>query len=282
MGLLSRALKELQKNPMSQVSDEFDGIDFYADAQHAGLNSCAVLVEIDSVFCVKQFYGFCARTIVTSVSSADFWDGAIRRDEDYFVVTKDELSPFYQLFAEADTQNLRSLLLKRFKLPDGTNAIWLCYGDETAIPASDELLAKIAQTGIDFLHAEPVVHQAPKDIPGNLFEIDFSDVVEALPPNDANYSLELLLSLSRTIFYGAYKLCHALFQNPNGCYLSRDTCLRTVVYSACEIDSFLLNTQLQQILTPYFSSDVLEALQIYEIGAAVSEASILSFLQTAD
>ena len=282
MGLLSRALWDLQKNPCAEDSLELNGIDFLEAAREAGLNACAVFVQIGGIYCIKQFCGFCARTVVESVSSADFWDGVAGGDENYLAVTKDKLPPFYQLFADEDKKNLSALLIKRFKLRDGSNAILLCAGGKSDIPASDALLAKIAKTGIDFLLDNDFIHHPPKNIPANLFEIDFSDVVEALPEHGANYSLELLLSLSRTIFYGAYKLCKPLFKNPNCCCLSRDTCLRAVIYSACEIDAYLLNTQLQQILSPYFSSSVLEALQIYGIGTAKSEAAILSFLQTAD
>ena len=281
MGLLSRALQDLKKNPCVIVSGELSGIDFSAAAREAGLNACAVFAQINGIYCIKQFYGFCARTIAVSVSSADFWDGA-GISENYLAVKKDKLTPFYQLFAAEDKKNLSALLIKRFKLCDGSSAIWLCSGGESDIPASNALLAKIVKTGIDFPLDDGFIHRPPKNIPANLFEIDFSDVVEALPESGANYSLELLLSLSRTIFYGAYKLCKPLFENPNCCCLSRDTCLRAVIYSACEIDAYLLNTQLQQILSPYFSSGVLEALQIYGISTAESEAAIVSFLQTAD
>lgn len=282
MGLLSRALLDLQEKPYAVFSGELSGINFSEAAREAGLNSCAVFVQIDGIYCIKQFYGFCARTIITSVSQADFWDGVADGGENYLAVPKNKLPPFYQLFADEDKKNLSALLIKRFKLRDGSNAIWLCADGESAIPASDELLEKISKAGIDFPFEDAFTHQPHKNLPANLFEIDFSDVVEALPESGANYSLELLLSLSRTIFYGAYALCRPLFANPNCCYLSRDTCLRAVIYSACEIDAYLLNTQLQQILSPYFSSTVLEALQIYGIGAAESKAAILSFLQTAD
>jgi hypothetical protein len=294
MGLLRRVLSYLRKSQIKTASETGvfqEGIEFYRHAEKAGMGPCAVLIMVDGVYCIKQSFGLTAETIVRSASSSDFWEGVFTAayDGGWLVKKGGEVSPFYQFFSEADREKLESLMLKRFSLGDGSGAIWVGYGGKDAIPAADALIQKIIPLGIDF----PIVDSAeksgqpemPEGLLANLFEIDFSDVVEALPQSmltAQNYSLELLLSLAHTIFYGAYYECGSVFVNPNSCNMSRDSCLRAVVYSACEIDPYVLYLQLAAVLTPYFPDTALEALQIYNIGTASTPASVLSFLRASD
>ncbi|GMO47101.1 MAG: hypothetical protein Pg6C_09200 [Treponemataceae bacterium] len=296
MGLLRRVLLYLKNSRINTAPETRafqEGIEFYRYAEKMGMGPCAVLILIDGVYCVKQSFGFTAETIIKSVSSPDFWEGVFTAPEDggWLVKENGETASFYQFFAEADREKLKSLMLKRFSLRDGAAAIWMGYGGKDAIPAADKLIQKITATGIDFpitdfggKNEQPVI---PAGLLVNLFEIDFSDVAEALPQStltaqNVNFSLELLLSLARTIFYGAYYLCEPLFAKPNSCNMTRDSCLRAAVYSAGEIDPYVLYLQLAAALTPYFPDTALEALQIYNIGTASTPASVLSFLRATD
>jgi hypothetical protein len=199
-------------------------------------------------------------------------------------MTGKKLAPFYQLFSDEDKELLETLLVKRFTLSDGSSVIWISSDDETTIPAADGMIKEIIKSGIDFLQDDSLQQtlDLSEDKKANLFEIDFSDTIESLPENDANYSLEMLLSLSRTIFYAASHLCQVLFKKPNICIPSRNSCVRAVIYSSCEIDPDLLYLQLQKLFTPFFPETAFEALQVYGIGSSGSSASIRSFLQTTD
>jgi hypothetical protein len=285
MGLLSRALALATFKSFSGTLTESPGIDFFEIAEESCMGQCAVITQVDGSYHIKQNHGFTAETIVRSVSSADFWNGVFAQEtENGWIIKKGEdISPFSHLFSESDREGLESLMLRRVTRTDGSDIIWIGNGGASSIKAADALLEKIVASGIDFPAADSIPHEDPPDgLSANLFEIDFSDVVESVPQHDANYSLELLLSLSRTIFYGAYHLCGTVFASPNRCAVSRDSCIRAVIFSACEIDAYVLNTQLSQALSPYFSADALEALQVYGIGLESSPPSIFAFLQTSD
>jgi hypothetical protein len=280
MGLLEKVLA----NKLTDTdAPALAGIDFYALAEKSGIGSCAILAQIDNYYCFKQFHGFSSQTVIKSIATTDFWDGVLTGD-DWHIMTGKKLTPFYQLFSDEDKELIKTLLIKRFTLYDGTSAIWISSDGKTTIPVADGIINDIIKSGIDFLQDDFLQKtlDLSEDKKVNLFEIDFSDTIESLHENDANYSLEMLLSLSRTVFYAASHLCQVLFKKPNICVPSRNSCVRAIIYASCEIDADLLYLQLQKLFTPFFPETAFEALQVYGIGSSGSSASIRSFLQTTD
>ena len=97
----------LQKNQIEITQ----GLAFSDFINKHSLKSCAVLDQNNSYYYVKHSIGFDALSIISSVSTADFWDGICRESQTVYTFSEKSLSPLLQLFSENLKYNLQELFI---------------------------------------------------------------------------------------------------------------------------------------------------------------------------
>lgn len=97
------------------------GLDFFEFAQKYKIPFFAELKKVNDNFVFCNTYGFDGVSILSSVSSKDFWNGTIKEKNKWyeFSAKRNNLLPFYQFFS--------------FNQKDKINYVYICYFDDEKI-----------------------------------------------------------------------------------------------------------------------------------------------------
>ena len=117
MGLLSRA-STLDSEP------ELPGLAFSDFINRYSLKFCAVLESKDSDYFIQNSIGFDARSIISSISTADFWKGICPEKSKLYTFKGTDTSPLLQLFSFA----LKDFVKEISVYKNSSSKILICSG----------------------------------------------------------------------------------------------------------------------------------------------------------
>lgn len=110
MGLLARSLSLTQEN-----NHNVESISFIQFTKKYNISLCAVFSKIDNNYIITNSIGFDGISIISSISTTDFWNGTIKNSNEWqSFTTNSEMIPFYQLFSFNFKDKINSIYIHRF------------------------------------------------------------------------------------------------------------------------------------------------------------------------
>lgn len=97
-------------------------------ATEVGLEKIAILIPVGNYYQTIFSYGVETDTRDESISTVDFWNGTLEANQ-WYSLSGEDLSSFYQLFSENDIQNLKYLHIKKINVSENDSIIVLILED---------------------------------------------------------------------------------------------------------------------------------------------------------
>ena len=265
MGLLSRA-STLDK------TENFQGLAFSDFINKHSLKTCALLEKNEADYFVKNSIGFDAESIISAVSTSDFWEGICPQAKKIYSFTnQEEIKPLLQLFSLNLKENLKNLFVyknEKSQILISTENI----AEETACDAEiiDDKNHECNISSLNpFIKDDSVVLK---------LNIDYSEAVESyIKAKCKNVNLQdfVHIALSNEI-YNRF-ICY--YNSPDSTVKSGTDSLKTVIIAdktySIELITNHLILNLKEVIEHYA-----ELIQIDFSGTAESCAETQDFLKS--
>lgn len=165
MGLLSKTISLANSNK----------IDFKQFTKKYNISLCAVFSKINNDYIITDSIGFDGISIISSISTSDFWEGTIKNKIDWlFYKTNEEMLPFYQLFSFNQKDKITGIVIKRLE----DKILMVCSTNSFIFEPTPELsqdLLNISFLYNNKINIENITKQKDEEI--YKFELDFSSAV---------------------------------------------------------------------------------------------------------
>lgn len=128
MGLLSKTLSLADSNkiPFKQFTKKYN------------ISLCAVFSKFDNDFVITDSTGFDGISIISSISSSDFWNGTIKNKNEWqHYNSNEEMLPFFQLFSFNQKDKITGISIRYFE-----NKIFMACSTEKVNFTASEALTK--------------------------------------------------------------------------------------------------------------------------------------------
>ena len=104
-------------------------LDFFSLCHKYNFSNCAVFTKLNDFFCIENSLGFDGLSLITSLSSCNFWDGIITENNKLFCFKKSDntISPFYQFLSS----ELKDLIQIIFIIKNENHILFTCMKDES-------------------------------------------------------------------------------------------------------------------------------------------------------
>lgn len=294
VGLLAKAQKFLDNSPTPPFSVLIDEpfIFFKNFASEVGLQKVAVLIPVKNNYQTIFSYGIEPSSRKENISTIDFWDGTIT-SEQWYSLSGEDLTSFYQLFSESDVYNLKHLHIKRFNINETYSAIILILED------TENSYIDLETTELVFpdlnKYLESFMDLTEKDVlfPKNKSTKELYDAVESKLSFGSGfmYSIslkEIFKSLDEKIsfedFSHIFSICfsaiNSSISNKELVYFTNELEIRYVNFAQTETDLFSLNYRFVSLIKNCFSYVENPSLVISKFGYSTDLDEIIDFIYT--
>ncbi|MFA6855686.1 MAG: hypothetical protein WCR31_00625 [Treponema sp.] len=297
MGLLSRISTELpaqvsygeSKNTglLSKTSKLFERPVFtlFSEICNAySFSHCALFTNINDVFIMTQCQGIDAKTVASSISSRDFWNGTIGNPDSFVNVKKSDnnFSGFYQLFSSLFNEQIEGLHFLR--ITDDcifANIDFDSYKDDLSVSPAE--LRNVIIRYLASLKNETGTFISPKlncdftHFTAFLFLLSVKTAVNS-SVSDADISNKFIHdSLFSIIYNEIFSMLKQHFAEPNFCIQSGNGEIKLILFAQNEIDDTILQYHISHTLQPVLST-YSNSVIILKTGTASSEEGIHQFI----
>ena len=189
VGLLKKSLSA------EGAVDDNRRLDFFEFAGKYNLEMFAILKNKDGNYEINNCCGFDGESICLSLSTADFWDGTISKQNELYTfdAASQDALPFFQFFSKKLKEKLKTIQIIKSK----NNSIFIfCNCNLTVSSSFISDLEAVENTNTDFEERNPKVNSMDF---ADSFKIDFSEALESFvlanSKNDIKFSTVLLNEL---------------------------------------------------------------------------------------
>ena len=266
MGLLSRA-STLDK------TENVQGLAFTDFINKHSLKICALLEKKDADYFVKNSIGFDGNSIISAVSTSDFWQGICPQGKKiYSYNNQEEIKPLLQLFSLNFKENLKSI----FVYKNAKSQILL-----TTDIISDEITTD-AEILDDKYHKCDISTLNPLIKDDSLVLklcIDYSEAVESFITSKIKSDEKTKTFVSTALSNEIYNRFICYYNSPDSTVYSGNNSIKTVIISDKTYSEELITNHLilnlKEVLEHYA-----ELIQINFTGIAESCAETQDFLKS--
>ena len=264
MGLLSRA-SNLDEIEIKQ------GLAFSDFINKHSLKSCAVLEQNNSFYYVKHSIGFDALSIISSVSTIDFWEGICKESQTVYSFTEKTLSPLLQLFSENLKYNLHELYF--YKNAASQILIGTTNFSKETVEDFEILNDEYHSSDIQQLNS-----QISDDSVCLKFQIDFSEAVESFLDSEVKDNSFDISLLHKAIIDELYNRFTCFYNTLDATVRSGENSLKTIFITGKAYSSGLITNHLILNLSEVLGKHA-ELIQIEFLETADSCEQVQNFLQ---
>lgn len=162
MGLLAKTLSLADSNKIA----------FKQFTKKYGISLCAVFSKFDNDYVITDSTGFDGISIISSISSADFWNGTIKEKNDWqYYNSNEEMLPFYQLFSFTLKDKITGIAIRCFEDKIFMACSTENYSFEPSQPLNNDLF-NLSFTAKSKLSIEAFSRNKEDEI--NKYQFDFS------------------------------------------------------------------------------------------------------------
>ncbi|MCR4939698.1 MAG: hypothetical protein K5930_06265 [Treponemataceae bacterium] len=285
-GLLNHAEHILNSVSFNSLTDEAF-IFFNSFVEELGISKMAVLLPDNNQFKMYLSYGFKSGTEEQMVSTKDFWEGTLPGDR-WLSVTKEDIVPFRQIFSDEDNAEISILHVKRMELKKVPIIILITEG--TKISLVDTELVDIVLPSLypyiekclnlkrltdnitfpsEFDTAVNIENSLIENSKGFLFEISLDSFFASFP-NLTGEARQILFK----VLFNALSL---LIKVPDILYVYQDK-IKIIRFSNNELDEDLFSYQLKKTISPVFSEEKADLIDIKSSASSSDINELTDFL----
>ena len=286
-GLLAHAEHILRSAQFSSHTDE-PFIFFNSFVEDLGFSKMCVLLTDENLFKMYFSYGFDSSTFQKSISTIDFWDGTVPSDE-WFSVSGEDAVPFRQLFSDDDNAEISILHIKRIFVNNEPCIIIIAENTKQSLVDTDMVdvvlpsLTPHIQNCIETKRVTSGTYFATKfetavntenslieNANGFMFSVSLNEYFKSFE----NLSTEAQSLLFKSLHYAI----SILTKLPDIIYADNNT-IKIIRFSNTDLDHELYAYQLKKTISPVFSPDKTDLIDIQFIGSSSDINELADFLQ---
>lgn len=282
-GLLARAseLKSSGDGDFCKVLENRE--DFPAFAEKNGFDRSGVFSPQGDYYFLSETQNLDLNTIVSSLSTKDFWTGLLTEKKGWAVFEGEKLTPLFQFFSEEMKEKIRKISILPVMVAGEVHYFF-------AINAINE--GELSDAALEE-QLEPILNRKKNSI-GKKLPFDEEKLAEGFSVSSASLfiiSAKLSLEnafrdfaspfkelLKKTAINQLYAYLKTLFSFPNCCFSGRDEEIKTVIFSKDETDEKLLQFQLNLSAKKFFSSQNEQNLLVLSAGICPNLRGTVDFL----
>ena len=264
MGLLSRAsnLDETQIIP---------GLAFSDFTFKYSLKACVMLEQKDTEYCIKQSIGFDALSIISSISTVDFWKGICPVSKQIYKFTGAEISPLLQLFSINLKDEVKEIYI--YKNNESKILLSLTAISEEAADAFEGINNEIHKVDVTALN--PQIKESSSVLK---FMLELSEAIESFLTSELKSNKVYFDLIEESILNEIYNRFVCFYNTPDSSVKSKNNIIKTVfitgkAYSVELIINHLI-INLKEVL-----GDYAELISVNYCGSADSFELIQNFLR---
>lgn len=266
MGLLQKTINLSTKQKIS----------FSQFTKKHNVSLCAVLTKSEQEFLITASKGFDCISIVSSVSSADFWEGTIKEKNKWYSFTNNaQMLPFYQFFSFDQKDKINSI---HIYFTNENKILLICDNNANSLIENQDFISDFNL--IDFNIKEQInfdQFEKSKNEIANKYCIDFSKSIESIIKNNLRKT-EYADILKNTIYNQFDSCLKQLFNQPNYVCNKNNGIFNILYITQNEIPINLLRAHLVNSFKS-FLQDEADKIIIEEMGKAASFKELIDFLQ---
>ena len=286
-GLLKHAEHILSSSQFSSHTDE-PFVFFSSFVEELGFSKACILLTDDNQFKVFFTYGFDKISSQKSVSSKDFWDGTIPSEEWISVYGEDTVS-FRQLFSDDDNAEISMLHIKKINIDSEQCIIIITENTKQSLVDTDlvdivlpSLIPQInncmetrritsgTSFATKFETAVNTENSLIENAKGFMFTVSLDNYFKSFDYLSPEAEMLLFKSLHYAI--------SILTKLPDIIYADNNT-IKIIRFSNNELDEELYAYQLKKTISPVFSADKADFIEIQCTGSSSDINDLVDFLQ---
>ena len=252
---------------------------------HAG-----VFGIVDGMYVLTKASGLDAETILSSISSQDFWKGIITSNTTWntFSYQQDNLSDFYQFFSTFFKSQIQSLHIMQFS-SNKQSFIFIVAQLESeekqVLPdITPSFIYELSQicvsqdTCADFEKNEQKISDGLSYAPATLLSISFSEMIHRIKKEQTISTLNLCEQTITTFFSEITNLMQKSFGESNIIAEMNNYEFHGVLFTNSKIDDLLLSHQFSQTMQPVYCNASPDAISVVTSDTTHSADVIRKFL----
>lgn len=252
-------------------------LDFCDWAQSKQFSRAGILKAVQDSFVICDGMGLDAATVVSSVSSKDFWLKNCASGSWKSLVGEQELAEFYQFFSDQIVVSLKALHLL---LIDDSYILFVCESETDDFMLPDEV--ECAKTVSKIVNG----YESPLSITQEEFDEGIAISASHLYIVSTKLALEKVLSCisneeikklaAKAIQTFIFRALSTLFSHPDCAKKSSDEEIKIAVFTRDEPDEKLLQFHIQRNLSAILSDDASKVLLLFA-GMCPSAKGVVAF-----
>ncbi len=286
-GLLEHAEHILRSTQFSRHTDE-PFIFFSSFVEELGFSKMCVLLSDENLFKIYFSYGFDSATFQESVSTRDFWEGTVEKDE-WLSISNEQIVPFRQLFSEDDNAEISILHIKMTDVNSEPCIILIAENTKRSLVDTEMvdvvlpsliphiqncLETKRITSGTSFATKFETAVNAENSLIENAKGFMFSVSLNEYFKSFDNLSTEASALLFKSLHYAI----SILTKLPDIIYADNST-IKIIRFSNNELDEELYAYQLKKTISPVFSAEKADLIDIQFAGSSSNINELADFLQ---
>lgn len=286
-GLLDHAEYILRSAHFSSHTDEAF-IFFNNFVEDLGISKMCLLLPNENQFKMYFSYGFESESFKKAVSTIDFWEGTVPQDEWYSVMAED-IIPFRQLFSEDDNSEILILHIKRINLQ--STSLIILIGECTKQSLVDTEMVDLVLSSL-YPHIEKT-HEVKKITETLTFPSEFDTAVNienSLIENSKGFLFEISLEAffdsfngltpdARQLLFNSYFYALQILIKHPDILFNYNGRIKVIRFSNNDIDEELYAYQLKKTLSPVFTPEKADLIEINCLGSSSETEKLTEFLQ---
>lgn len=298
-GLLQRATKLI-----AETTPKFSEWTAKNGFRHAGILTPYKTGTGAEFYVMTESTGFNSKTIASSISFRDFWNGKLSKAFEWQCFSKDfnELSPFLPLFDDQTSMDMASLYFLPFNDKETPMIFVLAeFSDEeqTALPQSSacaSMLKKIVEYKRDeqreLAEIDESIEKGLEISSAHFFILSLKNSVEKLMQNveierklskiDMVDRIELKARITAAVTSSAYATIAPLFKSPNCIHVDETPTsgdMKIVLFAKDELDEKLLSFHIVSMLQPLLGEHATKHTLLLSAGICPIKKGAVAFLQ---
>ena len=286
-GLLNHAEHILRSSKFSSPTDE-PFIFFSSFVEELGFSKVCILLPDENQLKIFFSSGFDSATFQKSESTKDFWDGTLP-SEDWFLATGEDLVSFRQLFSDSDNAEISMLHLKKIVISEEPCILIIAENTKQSLVDTDM---------VDLVLPSLIPHiqsclDTKRITSGTTFATRFETAVNAensLIENAKGFMFSVSLDkyfesfdnltpeAEHLLFKSLHYTIGILTKLPDIIYADYKT-IKIIRFSNNDLDEELYAYQLKKTVSPIFSADKADLIDIQYLGSATDINELADFLQ---
>ena len=264
MGLLSRASN-------LDESEIIPGLAFSDFILKYSLKACAMLEQNNAEYCIKQSIGFDALSILSSVSTADFWNGICPVSKHIYRFSGNETTPLLQLFSVYLKDEVKEVYIYK----NNNSNILLSFSEIT--PEAAEAFENINDEyhSVDVMALNPQIKENSCVLK---FMLEFAEATESFLASELKSGNAHNEYIEKSIMNEIYNRFISYYNTPDSSVKDKNNIIKTIfitgkAYSVELITNHLI-INLKEVL-----GDYAELIKVNYCGSAESCNQVQNFLR---